>query len=142
MQHLLQVVNNHIEESKAALALLRESRDTESKSSAGDKYETGRAMAQIELDKIQQHLQNQIRIQAELLKIAPETCSEKAGFGSLVNTTAGNYFISVGMGKIAIDNEEVYAVSLASPIGQALKEKKSGDSMSFNGNTIQIINIV
>lgn len=142
IKYLSNLLDSRISEINAAIILLKESRDNESKSSAGDKYETGRAMAQIELDKIQQQLQNLLSLQAELLKIQPEIRTEKAGFGSLLSTTAGNYFISVGIGKIELGEEAVYAVSLASPIGQALKGTQHGDTITFNGKSIQILNVV
>lgn len=141
LQELIRLLDNRVDEIKAAIAILRESRDNESKSSAGDKYETGRAMAQIELDKLQQQLQNQNTLQTELLKIQPKAVTEKVGFGSLVNTSTGKYFISVGLGKIALDQEMIYAVSLASPIGQALMGTQQGDTITFNGNSIQILNV-
>lgn len=141
LKELIRLVETRISEINAAIILLKESRDNESKSSSGDKYETGRAMAQIELDKLQQQLQNQHTLQTELLKIQPKTMSEKVGFGSLVNTSAGNYFISVGLGKIELDQEIIYAVSLASPIGQALKGIQQDDTITFNGNSIQILNV-
>lgn len=142
LRHLLLLLQSRIDECKAVILLLRESRDKESKSSAGDKYETGRAMAQIELDKLQQQLQNHLSLQAELLKIQPEIRTEKAGFGSLLNTSAGNYFISVGIGKIEVQEEVVYAISLASPIGQALKGTQHGDEIIFNGSSIQILSVL
>ncbi len=141
LQELIRLLNSRIDEIKNAITLLRESRDNESKSSAGDKYETGRAMAQIELDKLEQQLQNQNTLQTELLKIQPKVVSEKVSFGSLVNTSTGKYFISVGLGKIALDQEIIYAVSLASPIGQALMGTQQGDMITFNANSIQILNV-
>jgi transcription elongation GreA/GreB family factor len=142
LEQLFRQLNSRIEELKAAQTLLKESRDNESKSSAGDKYETGRAMAQIELDKLEQQLQNQLNLQAEILKIKPEQTTKEVGFGSLVKTSNGTYFISVGMGKIILNNTALYAISLASPLGQALKGAQTGDTLTFNGNTIQIISVI
>jgi|LauGreDrversion4_2_1035121.scaffolds.fasta_scaffold80995_2 transcription elongation GreA/GreB family factor len=142
LEDLFRQLNSRIEELRAAQILLRESRDNESKSSAGDKYETGRAMAQIELDKLQQQLQNQMELQAELLKIKPEVETEKVGFGSLVETSNGIYFISIGMGKVMLDDTSFYAISLASPLGQALKGAQTGDTLTFNRDNIQIISVI
>ena len=141
VQHLLGLLEERILETEQAIASTRESRDSESKSSAGDKYETGRAMAQIELDKLQQQLQHNLSLKTELLKIDPKTVYDTIGFGTLVKTDKGNYFIAVALGKISIENETFYAISLASPIGQALKNGKSGDQLTFNGSTIQILSI-
>lgn len=141
IQHLLGLLEERILETEQAIASTRESRDSESKSSAGDKYETGRAMAQIELDKLQQQLQHNLSLKTELLKIDPKTVYDTIGFGTLVKTDKGNYFIAVALGKISIENETFYAISLASPIGQALKNGKSGDQLIFNESPIQILSI-
>ena len=141
INHLIQVLDSRIAEIKTAIASAKEARDTESKSSAGDKYETGRAMAQIELDKLQQQLQHNLSLKTELLKIDPLTVNHAVGFGTLVKTNTGNYFIAVALGKIILDQEPFYAISLASPIGQALKQAKTGDKVTFNGSTIEILSI-
>lgn len=141
IKYLSNLLDSRISEINAAIILLKESRDNESKSSAGDKYETGRAMVQIELDKLQQQLQNQNILKTELLKIQPKAATEKVSFGSLLNTSVGKYFISVGLGKMELHQEIIYAVSLASPIGQALKGAKKGDTISFNSQSIQILSI-
>lgn len=142
ISHLLQVLDSRIAEIGAAMASAKEARDNESKSSAGDKYETGRAMAQIELDNLEQQLKNQLELKTEVLRVNPELTTEKIGFGSLINCTTGNYFIAIGLGKIIVDNETVYAISLASPLGQALKGAQKGKTISFNANSIKINNVL
>ncbi len=83
-----------------------------------------------------------MELQAELLKIKPEVETEKVGFGSLVETSNGIYFISIGMGKVMLDDTSFYAISLASPLGQALKGAQTGDTLTFNGDNIQIISVI
>jgi sortase (surface protein transpeptidase) len=46
-------VGQRIETAQRAIAIAQASANEETKSSAGDKYETGRAMAQLEIEKIQ-----------------------------------------------------------------------------------------
>lgn len=141
ISHLLQVLDSRIAEIKTALASAKEARDTESKSSAGDKYETGRAMVQIELSNLEQQLQNQVELKTEVLRVNPELTTEKVGFGSLISSTSGTYFIAIGLGKIVVGNETVYVVSLASPLGKALKGAQKGETISINGNSIKINNV-
>ncbi|NOR86948.1 MAG: 3-oxoacyl-ACP synthase [Bacteroidales bacterium] len=127
-------VNREIESAK-------ESRNNDTKNSAGDKYETGRAMAQMELDKNEAQLRRTVKLKKELSLINIQKKYDKVEFGSLVMTNHENYFISFGIGKVAIENTDYYAISLASPIGQVFLHKKQGDSIIFQGREIFIQDI-
>jgi len=120
------------------IAATLEARNSDTKSSAGDKHEVGRAMVQQELDQLETQLAKVQVMQQELARVPLERVYEHAGFGSLVGTDQGNYFIAIGLGAVEVDGERCYAVSLASPIGQALKDKKAGDAVDFNGKRITV----
>ncbi|WP_282039456.1 hypothetical protein [Saccharicrinis aurantiacus] len=122
----------------AEIISLKESRDSDSKSSVGDKYETSRAMAHIEIDKHERQLNATKQLGNEINKINPLRISETVEFGSVVYTSNGNYFIAVAQGKIDLDGKSFYAISLASPIGKAMFGKKCGDILMFNGNSFTI----
>lgn len=109
----------------------QESANSESKSSAGDKYETGRAMAQLERDRHAQLLADAQRMMQDLTQIdlAPALVVRA---GSLVKTARGTFFISISAGRISLDGSEYMAVSAASPIGVALRGKRVGDTAVFN----------
>jgi transcription elongation GreA/GreB family factor len=124
------------------IASTQESRNADTKSSAGDKYETGRAMAQMELEKNQAALSRTIKLRKELLMMDLEKKFKKVEFGSLVFTKQGNYFISFGLGKITISKQDYYAISLGSPIGKALYQKTSGDTVVFQGREIIVLEVV
>jgi len=141
ISHMLRVLDSRIAEIETAIASAKEARDNESKSSAGDKYEIGRAMLQIELDNLEHQLKNQLELKTEILRVNPELTTEKIGFGSLISCTNGTYFIAIGLGKIVVCNETVYAISLASPLGKALKGTQKGETISINGNSIKINNV-
>src|SRR6185436_10235360 len=49
-RHLETMLRARVEEARLAIKATREARDTETKSSAGDKHETARALMQIELE--------------------------------------------------------------------------------------------
>jgi hypothetical protein len=51
-QTLMKQLEEQILQAKQDLSLAKESRDSDTKSSAGDKYETGREMMQREMDKL------------------------------------------------------------------------------------------
>lgn len=120
------------------MASNQKSLESETKSSAGDKHETGRAMLQLEMEKASQQLLFVEQMKDILRKIDIEDRSNSAIQGSLVITTSGKYFLAIGLGTVNIGSEQFYVVSLSSPIGAVLRGKKAGDSVLFNGTKIQI----
>jgi transcription elongation GreA/GreB family factor len=135
---LKQKLQHQLNELTEAIALLKDSRDNDSKSSAGDKHETSRAMAQIELDNLEQQLMKNQQILQELEAISIHRVSDVVESGSLVYTNYETYFISVGLGKIIVADQTFYAISLASPLGTLLYKKTKGDSIELQGRKIQI----
>ncbi len=129
---------NRISVSEKAISEAIESRDNESKSSMGDKYETGRAMIQIEIDNQQKQLNNIKELLSELDKIDATKTNTKVNFGSLITTNFGKFFISIGHGKYEFNSELYYVISLKSPIGQAFLNKKVGDDVKFINIKYQI----
>ena len=123
------------------LNILSEEKNNITKSSAGDKFETSRSTMQIEYDKLNNQLiqkNNQLK-KIELLDTKNKYKS--VNYGSLVITNTNNYLISIGLGQYIIDDHSVFAISLSSPIGRILLDKKKGDSFIFNNNKEKIIDI-
>lgn len=141
VNHLLEIIQNRIETANSAIASAKESRDKETKSSVGDKYETGRAMVQFELEKHNMQLNKAIGLKNDVAKINLKKKFNSIEFGSLVFTTHDNYFISIGIGKIEIENQIFYCISLASPIGKLLHQKKVNNKINFQGKDFTITNI-
>ena len=139
---LNETIDHKINDIKSSMEQVKESRDSETKSSAGDKYETGRAMAQIELDKYQDQLDMAVKMKKALTQIEPKKKGVRIEFGSLVISNQGNYFISVGLGVIEVNGEKYFAISLASPIGQLCEGKSAGDTFVFRDKTFTITEIV
>ena len=110
----------------------------EGKSSVGDKYETGRAMMQIERDKAAQQLAEAMKLKTTLQQITSVTPSKVVSLGSIIITDSQKIFISIGIGKIIVDNEPFLVVGPMSPLAQAFKGKTVGDSITFN-NEVMII---
>jgi hypothetical protein len=136
------VLDKRIETANRDIELAKESRDNETKSTAGDKYETGRAMVQFELEKSNVQLNKAIQLKSELSQINVHEKLNNAIFGSIVITNQGNYFISIGLGKIEVEKQFFFAISLASPLGKELNNKKVGDDISFMGSKIIIAEIL
>lgn len=140
--HLQQLIQNKIEAIQSNQNSINESRLNETKSSAGDKYETGPAMLQQEEDKNKMQLQNALDLNEVLSKLNTEKIHDKVDLGSLVVSNLATYFFSIGLGKIEINNSTIYCISLQSPIGIALQNKKVGDKVMFQNNEIVLKEIL
>jgi transcription elongation GreA/GreB family factor len=152
-QKCLEIVENSILSMKMALQQAQEAANNETKSSAGDKHETGRAMAQLETEKLSAQLNDALNLKQVIAKINPpqQTINslplrglgwEQITIGSLVYTTNGIFYVAVSLGKIDINNETIYVVSPQSPIGKLLLTKKEKDSFSLNGKIYLVEKIV
>lgn len=110
----------------------QDSANAEEKSSAGDKYETGRAMAQIERDKAAHQLEEALKLKSILNQINPVAVVNKVTQGSLVITEANRFYLAISIGKIEVDGEDFLVIAPTSPIGQTLLHSKVGDQFTFN----------
>lgn len=127
----------------AALETARDSSNDDTKSSAGDKYETSREMIQQDINRYQKQLLEANKDLQQLAAISSmlDENNEHARLGSLVQTNAGFYFIAVSVGALKIGDTGVFVISPVSPIGQILLAKKRGDTFVFNKNEQHIISI-
>jgi hypothetical protein len=139
---LLDTVEERINSLQNEVDAAIHSRDTAAKSTAGDKHETGRAMMQTEIDNLQAQLSKNVALKEDVLKIAEGRQFEFVDFGALVITNDHKYFITVGLGSLSHEGDTYYAISMASPIGQLLKNKKVGELAHFNGREIKITSII
>jgi transcription elongation GreA/GreB family factor len=128
------IVNQKIAQVDLGIQDANQSLQDDTKSSAGDKYETSREMIQQDLNRYEQQLKvlNQdldilTRIKNQKLDV------KKAAVGSLVHTDKGLYFLAISIGRITIDDQKLFSVSTASPIGKVFVGKSVGDSFEFNG---------
>ncbi|MFD2573910.1 3-oxoacyl-ACP synthase [Spirosoma soli] len=135
-------VQQRIATAKQAMEAAQESANSESKSSAGDKYETGRAMAQLERDRHAQLLAEAIKLEQELIRLNTDKHYDTVQPGSLVITNRGTFFISISAGKLVVEGADYFAISPASPIGAVLAGKKLGESAIFNKISYQVLNVL
>jgi transcription elongation GreA/GreB family factor len=128
----IQNFENLIAETRAS------SNDT--KSSMGDKYETGREMLQQEINNLQRQLNETLNQQILIQKITSEP-SLKVQNGALVKTDKGIFYISASLGEIILDNQKIMTVSVESPLVKAMAGLTKGQSFSINAvsQTIQEI---
>tara|TARA_Y100000589_G_scaffold207096_1_gene195258 strand:- start:7 stop:492 length:486 start_codon:yes stop_codon:yes gene_type:complete len=138
---VLRQLDLKIKDISSAVKSAEESRDNDTKSSAGDKHETSRAKIQTEIDQLSKQLVNAQRQKNNLSIIDTNTLNSIADVGSLVETNKGYFFISTGWGRIQVQDENYYVISIESPIGRLLKNKKEGDSIQFRNIAYDIISV-
>lgn len=138
---LIKALELRINDLKSSLDDLKEAGESETKSSAGDKYETGREMIKQEREKYQQVLQDYEK-QLEIVKnFKSDKVFDKAAPGSLVVTDKMIFYISVPYGKLKAGDKDIFAISPNAPVAQLLLEKTAGDSYSLNGHAVAIKSI-
>ncbi|UAM97759.1 GreA/GreB family elongation factor [Polaribacter litorisediminis] len=115
---------------------------SETKSSAGDKHETGRAMLQLEMEKASQQLEGIAIMNQILSKIVIAKSGEVGHLGSIIITDKANYFLSISAGQLVAEGKNYFAISVSSPIGKLLLGKRKNEVVVFNGNQIKIIQIL
>jgi len=137
-----QFVEQRIANAREAIKNATDSANDDTKSSAGDKHETGRAMAHLEQEKGVTQLNEAIELQSVLQKINPEIISNTIQVGSVVITDKGNFYICIPAGKIEVDNQVYFAISIGSPIGMKIKKLSKKDQFEFNSSVYNIIDVL
>ena len=138
----LEFIDNRLLAVKSTMEEIQESLLSETKSSAGDKHETGRAMLQLEREKAGNQLAEIVKVKETLSKINITNQSEKVRIGSVVYTNKINYFISISAGELELDISKFYAISPQTPIAQLLLGKTINDQINFRDQSFTIINII
>lgn len=140
-QLCVEFVEGRISSIKHAISDAQASANNETKSTAGDKHDTSRAMMQLEVEQKSKQLAETLKLKETLSKFSAEKESMEVDLGSLVQTSSAAYYISISAGKLDLEGKTYFAISGASPIGQQLLGKKAGDSFQFNGRTFEILEV-
>ncbi len=131
-------VAERISVAQIAMDNAQEAANEEGKSSAGDKYETGHAMMQIERDKAAQQLEEARKLKQIVDGLNEAAHTDMVRLGSIVQTTRYQFFIAISIGKISMDGIDYLFVSPQSPVGKLLVNKKLGEHILFNQTEEQI----
>jgi hypothetical protein len=126
-------LNDNIQSLQAALNDLKSGSENEMKSSAGDKHETARAMMQLEDEKISRQLNETLKVKNDLEKIDITSVSPVIAAGSLIKANNMYFFLGIAFGKIIVDDKQVIAFSLHSPLGRKMAGLKTGAAAVING---------
>ena len=137
-QHCLDLLQSKMATLEQAIADAQQAASEDTKSSAGDKFETSREMIKQEINKNSQQLSQLNKMLLHLQQLKPELAKDRVGQGSLVIANEGRYYFSVGLGKVVLEGETYFALSMASPIAQALQGREAGEIVRFRGREIQI----
>jgi hypothetical protein len=129
----LRILEEKIQLFQKKLADLRESGSHETKSTAGDKYETALAMLHIEQENTNQQLKEVLKQKLLFGKIDPTISTSKIINGSLIKTNKGYLLLGVALGKATVDGINVMALSPVSSLGQKLMGLKVNDRAEMNG---------
>lgn len=138
IQACMSRIEQMVATAQSSLDQAKEASLEETKSSAGDKFETGRAMMHAEMHKAKRQLAEAKLLQMDMKSIQYKSSYSKVEKGTLVETSDGQFFISVGLGKVRITDGDVYVISPASPLAKIMIGKSVGDQVHMNTKQIQI----
>jgi transcription elongation GreA/GreB family factor len=135
-------VDHRIATASQAMTSAQQAANEEGKNSAGDKYETGRAMMQIERDQAAEQLSEAMKLKKLLDTIDIERVTGRVALGSLVVSKNMLIFLAIGIGKANVEGLEYLIVAPHSPLGKALINKGVKDEFVINGDVKSIVNIL
>jgi transcription elongation GreA/GreB family factor len=141
LEKVKELIENRMQTSYDAMEAAKNSANEEGKSSAGDKYETARAMGQLDREMNGRMYEQARQERLSLDKIDTESLFTKVAFGALVETTMGYFFVSIGAGVIDLDTIKFMTISPQAPIGQLIMGKTTTETFDFRGKIHKIIAI-
>jgi transcription elongation GreA/GreB family factor len=134
----LDLLRRRIATAQEAMDRAQEAANSEEKSSAGDKYETGRAMGQLQKEMHGRQLAEYAKEVKALQSIVTDSLCDKGGPGSLVHVAAIAFFLSAGLGRQELEGQTILFISPLAPLARTLQNKKPGDTILFNGASMLI----
>ncbi len=141
LQSCILILEKRIAVAHEAMQQAQEAANSEEKSSAGDKYETSRAMGQLGRDMNAKQLEEAQRDLAFVNSLSPDRLNDSAQPGSVVVCEEIIYFISLGLGTIEVQDKKVIMLSSNAPVAREIHGKKAGDSFEFRGSKTKILDV-
>ena len=134
-------IEQRIAAAKEIIQNVQDAANNEEKSSAGDKYETGRAMGHLQKDMHTRQLAEYIKELADLHGVNTGVVYDSANAGAFIETNVASFFIAAGLGKQRIEEKIIYFLSPHAPLSGVLLNKKKGDNFPFNKLNVIITEI-
>lgn len=138
----MRFILGRIETAETALAQAQEASNDDTKSSAGDKFETTREMMQQDISRNKKLLADATQQLALLKSLEAAPRAELVKNGSLVVTSQGIFYLAISAGQLTAAGKTAFGISAASPVGQLMIGKRVGDSFSFNQKAFEIKEIL
>lgn len=129
----LSQMNDRVRNIEVAIEQAENAGADDTKSSAGDKYETTREMMQQEISRNQLQLTEAKKARYHLEQLESTTIEQTIIPGALIQTNQGMFYLTISLGQIHVDGMNVLILSPASPLGQILNGKNKNESFTFNG---------
>ena len=137
-QHCIEIIQERIDATIQSMQDAQAAANNEEKSSAGDKYETGRAMSHLEKDMHARQLAANKNELAALLAVDCNSIYTSVKTGSIITCKENRFFIAAGLGKVLFENETVYLLSPNAPLAKSMLNKIAGNTISFNNKEMTI----
>ena len=140
-EECLSMLKDKIREIKSEIDAVQESAISDTKSSMGDKYETGREVMMQEKNKLDGQLGILLDQLTALKMIEVDKTHAKVRQGSLVETDKGTFFISIPFGQMNFNGKQIFVISPGAPLAREMAGKSVSESFSFNTQTHTIKSI-
>ena len=137
----LQDVSKRISNYKNEISFIKDSIESNDKIS-DEEGESGNSKLLEDLEKNLNYLNEAQKIREYLNRINPNVVSEFVVLGSIVITDSITFYIAISKGKVTVNDEDYYIISIQSPIGQLIKSQSVGYQFEFNGKSYKIKKIL
>jgi len=134
--------SSKLQELSAQISANRENLGSATKSSAGDKHETGRAMLQLEQEKLGKSYAEAERVMQLLLRVPIEKSYNQIKVGSLFETNNGLFLLAASYGKISHAEDDIFVLGPSAPLSQMLLSKSPGDEIIWQEKRICISAVI
>lgn len=119
------------EQLTSELASIQHDLGAESKSTAGDKHETGRAMIQLEMEQLIQKI-NQLAAKESYAKRIDFSIKNNVCEGAFIVTESHLLLIAEAIGSIEYKMHQIQCISVKAPMIAQNLGKRKGDQIQFN----------
>lgn len=132
------LITRRIDAAKMAIDEAQQAANQEEKSSAGDKYETGRAMGHLQKEMLGRQMAEQLKELGALQGSPVNTVYSAVTNGAFIRCTEVSFFIAAGLGKQSVEGQIIFFLSPQAPLSKALDGKKMNENICFNGKNMLI----
>lgn len=135
------LIGQRIAAAKESIDQAQQAANQEEKSSAGDKYETARAMGHLQKDMHTRQLAEHAKELATLHTVNVDAIYPTATAGAFVSCPEVSFFIAAGLGRQIWEGQTIYFLSPQAPLAKPLENKKAGDFIHFNSMNLLILDV-